>query len=104
MQQHPLVARRQLERGRDLLRLPALDVAQDDDLLLARRKPGDRGAHLLQRLRRQQALLRQPRPTPRWDRPAAGIQRMVDTEEAIGVDRRTVLVELVAERGERDTA
>ena len=42
MQQHALIARCHVERLRHLLGFPALDVAQEDDLLLARGQLGDR--------------------------------------------------------------
>ena len=103
VQQHALVAGGELERLRDLLRLPALDVAQDDDLLLARRQLGDRGADLLQRLGRQQLLVGHPRPAVRRDRPAARVARVARRAEAVRVDRGLVLV-LRRERGHRHAA
>ena len=68
--------RAELERRADLLRVPALDVAQDDDLLLARRQLGDRGPHLLERLAGQQPLLRAGALCG-GIAPAAGVQRVV---------------------------
>ena len=75
----------------DLLGVPALDVAQHDHLLLARRQLGDRGPHLLQRLGGEQLLLGHARPAVRRDRPAARVHRVIGGHEAVRVHGGLVL-------------
>src|SRR5262245_10438808 len=79
MEQDALVALADVQRLRDLLRLPAGEVTQQDHLLLARRQLRDRLADLLERLLAEQALFGPPggrRVRPR----AVG-------REALGIDR-----------------
>src|SRR3954452_17655836 len=74
MQDHALVAGRQLEQLADLLGVEALDVAQRQHRLLGRRKRGDRRAQVLARLeRREPALGILPRPRRRRPVPRPGV-------------------------------
>src|SRR5689334_13623569 len=88
MEEDALVALADAQRRRDLRAVPAFDVAQDDHLLLARRQVADRARDQLERLARQQMLLRDGGPALRWARPMPGPLRMIAGEEPTSVDRR----------------
>src|SRR3954453_2906638 len=90
VQQHALVGLRELQGLADLLGRPALEVAQDDDLLLARRKPADGSVDVFERLARQQPLLGQRVPVGRKSRPSARILA-VRALETLGGDPRLVV-------------
>lgn len=59
VEQHPLVTRREPEQLADLLGIPALDIAQSDDLLLTLGELVDRPAEDRARLGGEQALFRE---------------------------------------------
>ena len=98
VQQHSLIDLAEVERVTDLLRRPALDVAQGDHGTLARRQRLDRPRDQLARLRREDALLRQ---LARRRRPAARMQRVVLGQEAIRVDRGLRHAARLVQRRER---
>src|SRR5215211_2803806 len=97
VQQHALVARRELEHVANLLRAEPLDVAERHDQPLALGQLGQRHAELLARLERAEPALG-VLPGPGRRRPA-----LVATEAVLDRERAAVLV-LEREAGERQRA
>src|SRR3954447_13505748 len=103
MQQYALVDLADVERVADLLGRPALDVAQDDDLTLARRQVVDRHADAVDGLAAQQALVGEALPVARRGGPVPRPAAVVGRQEAVGVDGVLVL-DAPGHTGERRAA
>src|SRR3954468_7811124 len=91
VQEYALVDLADVERVADLLGRPALDVAQDDDLALARRQVVDGHADAVDGLAAQQALVGEALPVARRGRPMPGPAAVVGRQEAVGVHGVLVL-------------
>src|SRR5918994_3124636 len=91
MQEHPLVALREIERLADLICRAALDVAQRDHDALRGRKLLDRAKNYLPDLTREEPLLRRL-PTSRSDGPVPGIGLVIRGKKPIGIHGRVVFV------------
>jgi hypothetical protein len=99
----PLVAVGDVERRADLAGVPALDVAQHEDVRLARGQLGDRVADAVERLTAEHALLGQRAPVRRSGRPVPG-PAVAFRPEALGVDDVAAVVVLAEQRRERRAA
>src|SRR4051794_9900218 len=98
MQEHTLIGLGDVERVTRLLRAEALDVAQRDDLPLARRQLGDRRQRGVARLLVLEPLV--------WERLRRGLpgsgRRAAGAEEPVRVDSRPALLVGRSGRRERD--
>src|SRR4051794_39338539 len=103
MQEHSLVDLADVEGVADLLRRPALDVAQDDDLALARGQCVDGRANAVDRLAADQALVGTALPVARCGGPVPGPAAVPGRQEALRVDRILVRVR-AADARERGAA
>src|SRR6059058_2050424 len=92
MQEHALVRLAELEQLADIVRLPALDVAEDDHVALFRRQLFDRGFQRVERLASAEMLFGQLVPAGRRARPVARPARVLLVEETVRVDRGLVVV------------
>jgi hypothetical protein len=102
MEQHALIAVAELERVTDLVRRPALDVAQCQHRTLHWGQRRDRVEDQLPGLHGEQVVLGRI-PAPWRGRPMAGRVPLVGPQEAIRIDHWPAVRRLfAAERGERN--
>src|SRR5439155_10887179 len=92
VEEDALVRLAELEQLADIVRLPAFDVAKDDDLSLLRRQLLDRGLQRIERLAPAEMLFGQVVPPGRRTRPVTRPARVLLVEETVRVDRGLVVV------------